>query len=121
MVSYISRRRRWWNHLKAMDPSIDLSTSVRGDLMLEAAGISRQEQLMVLTSTGNERDFDKLAAALLEQHSHVHVEEENRGGSSPSGKSFGKGGKKWHRRANFGQEEDTEQHDSEVDLSLIHI
>ena len=40
MVSYISRRRRWWTQLKKMDPTVELSSTVRGDLLLECSGLS---------------------------------------------------------------------------------
>ena len=35
MISFVSRRRRWWDKLKKLDGSIELSTAIRGDLMLD--------------------------------------------------------------------------------------
>ena len=58
-----------------MDNTLSLSSSILGDLMLESSGLSHVEQLMVLTSTDNNRDFDVVAKALLEQHSKVHLNE----------------------------------------------
>ena len=37
VAGYISRRRRWWTTLKSLDPSVELSESIRGDLLLEGA------------------------------------------------------------------------------------
>ena len=54
MVSYVSRRRRWWKQLGDLDASMDLSQSIRRDLVLEASNL---EPLMVLTSTPNSRKF----------------------------------------------------------------
>ena len=72
--------------LKEMDPDLVLSDEIRGDLMLEAAGLSQTEQLMVLTSTNNDTDFDKIAEALQKQHGKIHIRN-----SLPT-RSFGGGG-----------------------------
>ena len=75
MVSFVSRRRRWWKQLKVLDPTIELSSTIRGDLMLESSGLTKVEQLMVLTSAKNEHDFDAVAVALLEQHAKTHLDD----------------------------------------------
>ncbi len=41
MVSYTTRRRRWWELLKSMDPSIEMSDTMLGHLMIESASISQ--------------------------------------------------------------------------------
>ena len=66
MVSYVSRRRRWWTQLKKLDPSVELSETIRGDLLLEGANLGKVEQLLVPTSAGNDRKFDNIAKAMLE-------------------------------------------------------
>ena len=116
MMSYVSRRRRWWKMLKSMDNSIELSTTIRGDLMLEASGLSADQQLMVLTSINNEREFDRLATALMEQHPKIHLSDRRQRDDRPSGgykggKRGSKGG--FRRYANFGAEEDEEDEDYE--------
>ena len=78
MSSYVSRRRRWWKKLKHMDSSVGLSDTVLGDLMLEASGLKEDQQRMILTSTANNREFEKLAAALVEQYPSVHLDEKGR-------------------------------------------
>ena len=47
MLSYTSRRRRWWRLLVELDPSLQLSEEMRSELMLELSGISRQEVLVI--------------------------------------------------------------------------
>ena len=59
--------------MKDMDPSIGLSDQILGDLMLEASGLSAIEQLMVLTSVNDAREFDTLAQALMEQHPKIQT------------------------------------------------
>ena len=78
MSSYVSRRRRWWKKLKHMDSSVGLGDTVLGDLMLEASGLKEDQQRMILTSTANNREFEKLAAALVEQYPSVHLDEKSR-------------------------------------------
>ena len=73
MISYVSRGERWWIMLKSMDPDLTLSAEIRGDLMLDAAGLSEHERLMVLTSTVNGTDIDNIADALQKQHGKIHV------------------------------------------------
>ena len=53
MTNYVKRRKRWWSLLKNLDSTVELSTKILGDLCLEASGLSNDQQLMVLTSTGN--------------------------------------------------------------------
>ena len=36
MLSYVSRRRRWWNLLKTLDGSIELSEPMRVELLLDS-------------------------------------------------------------------------------------
>ena len=84
MVSYVSRRRRWWTQLKKMDPTVELSSTVRGDLLLDCSGLTQDQQTMVLTSTGNSREFDKIAAAMMEQHSQAHTTDRSTAGRGNS-------------------------------------
>ena len=75
ITNFVSRRRRWWNMLKACDPTMELSETIRGDLLLESAKLKQVERLLVLTSTGNDRRFDTIAKAMLEQHALIHIDE----------------------------------------------
>ena len=64
MISFISRRRRWAKMLHNLDPSIGMSDELRGDMLMDRSGLSETERLMVLTSTGNGIDLEKMAEAL---------------------------------------------------------
>ena len=68
MLSYVSRRRRWWKLLKTLNSSIELSEPMRVELLLELSGLSRQEIIVTV------------AATLVEQYSGVHL---------PEGRSLG--------------------------------
>ena len=47
MLSYVSRRRRWWKLLKTLDGSIELSEPMGVELLLELSGLSRQEIIVI--------------------------------------------------------------------------
>ena len=73
MVSYISRRKRWWNMVKKLDKSMVISDAMLGAFLLDNAGLSEQETFMVLTSTGNNTNFDKVKDVLILQHGRIHL------------------------------------------------
>ena len=75
MTQYVSRRVRCWKLLKELDPDVELSDGHRADMLLEFAGLDRQERIMVQASIGNERDFNKVADALILQHPRIHLQE----------------------------------------------
>ena len=119
-INFTSRRRRWWKELKKMDPSISLSDSILGDLMLESAGLTEDQQKMVLTSTGNCRDFEKIAEALVDQYPTMHMNERGgkhhddqknyQGGKGRKGK-----GKPWKSYAHLAEEQNDSQEESSQD------
>ena len=78
MTNYVKRRKRWWSLFKNLDNSVELSTKILGDLCLEASGLSNDQQLMILTSTGNNDDFDAIAKALVDQHPKIQMSERPR-------------------------------------------
>ena len=51
-----------------MDKSLSMSEVMLGELLLEHAGLTSTERLMVMTSTNNDLDFGKVAEALVKQH-----------------------------------------------------
>ena len=75
MLSYISRRRRWWKLLKSLDSSIELSEPMRVELLLELSGLSGQESLVIKACTSDSRSFEAVAATLVEHYSDVHLKE----------------------------------------------
>jgi len=117
MVNYVSRRRRWWKLLKSLDSTIELSMTILGDLMLEGAGLNKNEQLMVLTSTQNSKDFEEIAKALLEQHPRIHMDENksHRDKESPK-RSFHHSRPKFQRHGHYAEEEPViSEHDDSSD------
>ena len=75
MLSYVSRRRRWWKLLKTLDSSIELSEPVRVELLLELSGLSRQEIIVIKACAPDAKSFESVAATLVEQYSGVHLRE----------------------------------------------
>ena len=73
MKQYVSRRRRCWTLLNQMDPVMHLSEGQRSDMLLDLKGLTREERFMVQASINNERDFDRVADALI-IHRQWHVQ-----------------------------------------------
>ena len=129
MLSYVSRRRRWWKLLKTLDSSIELSEPMRVELLLELSGLTRQESLVIKACAQDIKSFESVARTLIENYSGVHLREgrtlgggtqgntartpwNRRQGTSkgPSSKSSGKG---FTRRAYPAIEEDEEYDEEE--------
>ena len=69
MLSYVSRRRRWWKLLKTLDGSIELSEPMRVELLPELSGLSRQEIIVIKACAPDAKSFESVAATLVEQYS----------------------------------------------------
>ena len=67
-----------WTLLVQMDPAIHLCEGHRSDMLLDLSGLTREERGMVQASITNERDFDKVADALIIQHPRIHLRESQR-------------------------------------------
>jgi len=100
VVSYIGRRRRWWNLMQQLDPRIQLSDSLRAELLLELSGLTKDQQLMVKACAGKANGFEDYAKVLTEHHGTIHLRGYRmlssgapKGGKDPGGKGFGKGSK----------------------------
>ena len=76
---YVSRRRRCWTLLVQIDPVIHLSEGHRSDMFLDLSGLTREERVMVQASIGKERDFDRVAEALIIQHPRIHLQRRTKG------------------------------------------
>ena len=118
MVSYASRRRRWRRLLEKLGSSIKLSESILGDLLLEASGLTPDQQLMVLTSTQNQRELDVVTAALLEQHAKTHLND--RKSQSHDARKPHKKGKPWIRTANLAADDDDDDSDDQMTSVMVH-
>ena len=78
MKQYVSRGRRCWALLTQMDPVIHLSEGHRSDMLLDLSGLTREYRVMAQASISNERDFDRVAEALIIQHPRIHLCESQR-------------------------------------------
>ena len=65
MKQYVSRRRRCWILQVHMDPVIHPSEGHRSDMLLDLSGLTSEERVMIQASISNERDFDRVAEALI--------------------------------------------------------
>ena len=92
MLSYISRRRRWWKMLQQMDSSVNISDEVLGDLLLDSAMLTEDQKRMVLTVTDGETTFDEIAKVLMDQHNEQTRKEAVRTDKIPPRAKWKKGG-----------------------------
>ena len=74
MLSYVSRRKRWWVTLQELDGEIKLSEAMRANLLVELSGLQRSEQLMVKTAAQKET-VDEYARVLIQHHAQVCMRE----------------------------------------------
>ena len=75
MLSYVSRRRRWWKLLKTLTGSVELSEPMRVELLLELSGPSRQEIIVIKACAPDAKSLEPIVATLVEQYSGVHLRE----------------------------------------------
>jgi hypothetical protein len=67
-----------------------LSEGHRADILLDLAGLDKNERTMIQASIGNARDFDKIAEALIVQHPRVQMSKsQGRGKGTFKGKRKG--------------------------------
>ena len=74
-----------------------ISDGMRAELLIEAAGLSKQEQLMVRTAARTP-SFDAYAAVLLEHHGKIHLKDSRSLAPQQKTTSYGKGkggGRNW--------------------------
>ncbi|CAE7418365.1 GIP [Symbiodinium sp. CCMP2592] len=88
MTSYLSRRSRWWRKMKQLDKTVSISESILTDLLLDNAGINRQERIMVITAMAGSVKTEDCEKALIKMHSRIHLLEKKN--PSPFGKGKGK-------------------------------
>ena len=67
-----------WTLLVQMDPVIHLSVGHRSLTPLDLSGLTREKRVMVQASINNERDFDRVAEALIIQLPRTHLRESQR-------------------------------------------
>ena len=74
MLSYVSRRKRWFVTLQKLDGEVKLSQAMRANLLAGLSGLQRSEQLMVKTAAKKET-VDEYARVLIQHHAQVCMRE----------------------------------------------
>ena len=90
MVSYILRRRAWYQNLCDLSSELKLPDLVLAEQLLDNSNISQDHKLLVRTALQQNLTFDRVADELINQHSHVH--ERFQGQGAPR-RSFGGDGR----------------------------
>ncbi len=67
MSSYWARRKRWHTRITGLDEG-SVSAKIQADMLLERAGITEDQRLMVLASVDNELDFDEIITVMRKHH-----------------------------------------------------
>ena len=75
MSSYIARRRRWFTRLKYLDEGTTVSDNILADYLLDCAGLTEEQILMVRTATQNKSVSADIAEFLRRQHNELHLKE----------------------------------------------
>ena len=93
MSSYLLRREAWWNNLKELDSSLQVSETILGEQTLAQAGLQPMEVQMVRTVCKNDLNKKDLYRALRDQFGQVHEREKaGKGFHRSYGRGYGKGG-----------------------------
>ena len=77
MYAYCARRSRWYKALQKLDKKIEISDSIRAELLLEHARLPRLERNMTVTQASadkaeEEGEFESVARA-LQKLSLIHI------------------------------------------------
>ena len=80
MKEYVKRRGQAWRKMLELDDSFAISETIKGEMLLDAAGLTKIEKQLVVSSTLNHYEYDVVAKALQEQHERLHEEERGKGG-----------------------------------------
>ena len=87
MTSYITRRKRWYERLKSIDDTTNISENILVDYLMDGAGISHNEKLMIRTVCGTSKDFETVSLNLRKHHCRIHlVEKRTRADSTATAK-----------------------------------
>ena len=91
MAQCVVRRERCWAVIKTLDPEIVLGKGHIADLLFDLSGIDKDKRTFIMSIIGNERDIDKIADALQNQHPRIHLTEQRRPSTTAPRKGKGRG------------------------------
>ena len=98
MISFVDRRHVAWQTLTDLDDSLQIGPTYRTDLLLDNAGLTKDQKLMVQASIQNSKDYDKTVQALKFLFNKIHHNEksthEGKGGASRPYRPLEKGKEK---------------------------
>lgn len=112
MTRFVRRRKRWWTTVEKLDDKLEMSAEMLAEWLLESSGLCDSQQLVIVTSVANERDFEEIADALIKRHPRIQSEtrSERHGkgdhdNHKPNRRTIGEGGgKTWGRKAHYGED-----------------
>ena len=84
MISYISRRRRWYKRLKQLDGTTVVSENILSDSLIDCAVMNEQEKLSVRTLAGDSTEFDVIATHIQKICRDIHTKETKRSDGATS-------------------------------------
>ena len=73
--SYVLRRKTWWRQLQQLDPSMAVSEGILAEQILQNAGLSEDQKLMIRTTLRGKMEVELVADELLNQHPRLHERE----------------------------------------------
>ena len=72
MAQYVLRRRAWYRALTDMSSELRLPDLILSEQLLNNAGLSEDQKLMVRTTLSGKMTFDGVAQELVNQHPRIH-------------------------------------------------
>jgi len=76
MVDYILRRERWYIMLQRLDADIQISETIRVEILLDQAGINQMQRQLVLSSVRNRHEWSRVSTALRQHFPNIHEQRE---------------------------------------------
>eukprot|EP00973_Karenia_brevis_P001914 260219-Karenia_brevis.AAC.1 len=68
MVSFLQRWEKAYVLLEELDNSYVLSIELMGDMVMDSAGLTSAQVMLILVSASQSTDLDKLKPVMIEQH-----------------------------------------------------
>ena len=72
MGQYVLRRRAWYRAMVDLNEELKLPDLILSEQLLNNAGLTPDQKLMIRTAIGGDMKFDRVAQELLAQHPHIH-------------------------------------------------
>lgn len=73
--SYVLRRKTWWRQVQQLDPHMAVSEGILAEQILQNAGLTEGQKLMIRTTLRGKMEVDLVGDELLDQHPRLHERE----------------------------------------------